>query len=101
MHIHYFISNVLKKVIKWRHELFFNFQIEGNEDQLRQTINDIENRHEMFIKLEKSITELHDMFLDIAMLIENQVYILIDLVHQAILPILWRKERANAVVLFL
>jgi len=29
----------------------------------------------MFIKLEKSITELHDMFLDIAMLIENQVYI--------------------------
>jgi t-SNARE complex subunit (syntaxin) len=49
------------------------FQIEGNEDQLRQTINDIENRHEMFIKLEKSITELHDMFLDIAMLIENQV----------------------------
>ena len=48
-------------------------QIEGNEDQLRQTINDIENRHEMFIKLEKSITELHDMFLDIAMLIENQV----------------------------
>ena len=53
--------------------LSFYPQIEGNEDQLRQTINDIENRHEMFIKLEKSITELHDMFLDIAMLIENQV----------------------------
>lgn len=53
-----------------------NLQIEGNADQLRQTINDIENRHEMFIKLEKSITELHDMFLDIAMLIENQVNIL-------------------------
>jgi t-SNARE complex subunit (syntaxin) len=47
-------------------------QIEGNEDQVWQTINEIENRHEMFINLEKSITELHDMFLDIAMLIENQ-----------------------------
>ena len=39
---------------------------------LRQTINDIQNRHEMFLSLEKSITELHDMFLDIAQLIESQ-----------------------------
>ena len=38
----------------------------------RQTINDIQNRHEMFLSLEKSITELHDMFLDIAQLIESQ-----------------------------
>ena len=29
-------------------------------------------RHEMFIKLEQSIKELHEMFMDIAMLIENQ-----------------------------
>merc|ERR1712088_710528 len=33
-------------------------KIEGNEEQLRQTINDIQN--------------LHDMFIDIAQLIENQ-----------------------------
>jgi len=49
-----------------------HIQIEGNEEQLRQTINDIEARHEMFIKLEQSIKELHEMFMDIAMLIENQ-----------------------------
>ncbi|QQP32484.1 Uncharacterized protein FKW44_024429 [Caligus rogercresseyi] len=46
--------------------------IEGDEEQLKQTINDLENRHEMFLNLEKSISELHDMFIDIAMLIENQ-----------------------------
>jgi len=49
-----------------------HIHIEGNEDQLRQTINDIEARHEMFMKLEGSIKELHEMFIDIAMLIENQ-----------------------------
>jgi len=49
-----------------------HIQIEGNEDQLRQTLNDIEQRHEMFIKLEQSIKELHEMFMDISVLIENQ-----------------------------
>merc|ERR1711962_1223658 len=41
-----------------------HIQIEGNEEQLRQTINDIEARHEMFIKLEQSIKELHEMFIE-------------------------------------
>ena len=54
-------------------QLMGHVKIEGNEEQLRQTINDIQNRHEMFLNLEKSITELHDMFIDIAQLIENQV----------------------------
>ncbi len=75
-------------------QLVGHVHIEGDADQLRQTINDIENRfdsirllriksgvslslcltfrHEMFLNLEKSITELHDMFIDIAMLIESQ-----------------------------
>ena len=53
-------------------QLMGHVRIEGNEEQLRQTINDIQNRHEMFLNLEKSITELHDMFIDIAQLIENQ-----------------------------
>merc|ERR1712008_27815 len=52
--------------------LTWDIQIEGNEDQLRATINDIEQRHEMFIKLEQSIKELHEMFMDIAVLVENQ-----------------------------
>merc|ERR1711902_406857 len=44
----------------------------GGGAKLRQTLNDIEQRHEMFIKLETSIKELHEMFMDISVLIENQ-----------------------------
>jgi len=40
-----------------------HIQIEGNEEQLRATINEIEQRHEMFVKLESSIKELHEMFM--------------------------------------
>jgi len=45
--------------------------------QARQTLADIEARHADIIKLENSIRELHDMFMDMAMLVENQVCILI------------------------
>lgn len=41
--------------------------------QARQTLADIEARHADIIKLETSIKELHDMFMDMAMLVENQV----------------------------
>lgn len=41
--------------------------------QARQTLADIEARHADIIKLENSIRELHDMFMDMAMLVENQV----------------------------
>ena len=41
--------------------------------QAKQTLADIEARHEDIMKLEKSIKELHDMFLDMAMLVESQV----------------------------
>ena len=40
-----------------------HIHIDGDADQLWQTFNDIENCHEMFMNLEKSITELHDAFL--------------------------------------
>ncbi|QQP34855.1 Uncharacterized protein FKW44_022895 [Caligus rogercresseyi] len=39
----------------------------------KQTLADIEARHADIIKLETSIKELHDMFMDMAMLVENQV----------------------------
>ncbi len=42
--------------------------------QARQTLADIEARHADIMKLENSIRELHDMFMDMAMLVENQVY---------------------------
>ena len=39
----------------------------------KQTLADIEARHADIIKLETSIKELHDMFMDMAMLVESQV----------------------------
>ena len=41
----------------------------------KQTLADIEARHADIIKLENSIKELHDMFMDMAMLVESQVYL--------------------------
>ncbi|XP_044131562.1 syntaxin-2 isoform X1 [Bufo gargarizans] len=38
----------------------------------RQALNEIESRHKDIMKLESSIRELHDMFMDIAMLVETQ-----------------------------
>uniref|UniRef100_A0A8C9VVL9 Syntaxin 3a n=1 Tax=Scleropages formosus TaxID=113540 RepID=A0A8C9VVL9_SCLFO len=38
----------------------------------QQALNEIEARHKDIVRLESSIKELHDMFVDIAMLVENQ-----------------------------
>lgn len=39
----------------------------------KQALSEIEGRHKDIVRLESSIKELHDMFMDIAMLVENQV----------------------------
>ncbi|XP_046705353.1 syntaxin-3a isoform X4 [Silurus meridionalis] len=38
----------------------------------KQALNEIESRHKDIVRLESSIKELHDMFVDIAMLVESQ-----------------------------
>ncbi|XP_078063585.1 syntaxin-3-like, partial [Mustelus asterias] len=38
----------------------------------KQALSEIESRHKDIVRLESSIRELHDMFVDIAMLVENQ-----------------------------
>ncbi|XP_030416835.1 syntaxin-3 isoform X4 [Gopherus evgoodei] len=38
----------------------------------KQALSEIEGRHRDIVQLESSIKELHDMFVDIAMLVENQ-----------------------------
>ncbi len=48
-------------------------QIFTNSEQAKQTLQDIEARHNDIMKLETSIKELHDMFMDMAMLVESQV----------------------------
>ena len=49
------------------------FQIQVDTQKAKQQLADIEARHADIMKLETSIRELHDMFMDMAMLIENQV----------------------------
>ena len=41
--------------------------------QAKQSLADIEARHGDIMKLEKSIKELHDMFIDMAALVQTQV----------------------------
>lgn len=40
----------------------------------KQALSEIESRHKDIVRLESSIKELHDMFVDIAMLVESQVH---------------------------
>lgn len=49
-------------------------QIKMDSQMTKQALNEIETRHTEIIKLENSIRELHDMFVDMAMLVESQVY---------------------------
>ena len=49
------------------------FQIIMETQQAKQTLADIEARHNDIMKLETSIRDLHDMFMDMAMLVESQV----------------------------
>ena len=48
-------------------------QIIMETQQAKQTLADIEARHNDIMKLETSIRDLHDMFMDMAMLVESQV----------------------------
>lgn len=50
----------------------FTSDIVIETQQARQALGDIEARHRDIINLEKSIQELHDMFVDMAMLVESQ-----------------------------
>uniref|UniRef100_T1I3I6 t-SNARE coiled-coil homology domain-containing protein n=1 Tax=Rhodnius prolixus TaxID=13249 RepID=T1I3I6_RHOPR len=50
--------------------------------QAKQTLADIEARHADIIKLENSIRELHDMFMDMAMLVESQKRLNLEPTHQ-------------------
>uniref|UniRef100_A0AAY4C7E7 Syntaxin-1B n=1 Tax=Denticeps clupeoides TaxID=299321 RepID=A0AAY4C7E7_9TELE len=50
----------------------FTDDIKMDSQMTKQALNEIETRHTEIIKLENSIRELHDMFLDMAMLVESQ-----------------------------
>ncbi|MCI4391711.1 hypothetical protein PGIGA_G00137530 [Pangasianodon gigas] len=50
----------------------FTDDIKMDSQMTKQALNEIETRHTEIIKLENSIRELHDMFVDMAMLVESQ-----------------------------
>ncbi|XP_065128187.2 syntaxin-2 isoform X1 [Paramisgurnus dabryanus] len=50
----------------------FTSDIISDSQITRQALNEIESRHKDILRLESSIKELHDMFVDMAMLVETQ-----------------------------
>lgn len=66
-------SDELEKMLEQDNPTVFTDGIIMETQQARQTLADIEARHADIVKLETSIRELHDMFMDMAMLVESQV----------------------------
>ncbi|XP_022235381.1 syntaxin-1A-like, partial [Limulus polyphemus] len=62
----------LEEMLESDNPAIFTQGIVIETQKAKQTLEDIEARHADIIKLEKSIKELHDMFMDMAMLVESQ-----------------------------
>lgn len=65
-------SEELEDMLEQGNPAVFTQGIIMETQQAKQTLADIEARHADIIKLENSIRELHDMFMDMAMLVESQ-----------------------------
>jgi syntaxin 1A len=65
-------SAELEEMLECGNSAVFTDGILSDTQQARQTLADIEARHADIMKLEKSIKDLHDMFIDMAMLVEQQ-----------------------------
>ncbi|XP_017162712.1 syntaxin 3b isoform X1 [Poecilia reticulata] len=67
----------------------------------KQALSEIESRHKDIVRLESSIKELHDMFVDIAMLVESQGEIVDNIeqnVSQSVDHIIQAKEQTKRAV---
>ena len=74
-------------------------QILTDTSQAKQSLKDIEARHNDIIKLETSIKELHDMFMDMAMLVEQQVIVAITSCRRIASLVEWTFVRCRPIVL--
>ncbi|XP_078809679.1 syntaxin 3b isoform X6 [Oryzias latipes] len=54
----------------------------------KQALSEIESRHKDIVRLESSIKELHDMFVDIAMLVESQKTVIIVVIVVILLAVI-------------
>ncbi|XP_058789539.1 syntaxin-1A isoform X5 [Phymastichus coffea] len=78
----------LEEMLEQGNPAVFTQGIIMETQQAKQTLADIEARHADIIKLENSIRELHDMFMDMAMLVESQKLIFIVVCLLVVLTIL-------------
>ncbi|XP_072096883.1 syntaxin-2 isoform X1 [Mobula birostris] len=62
----------LEEMLESGNPSIFTSDIISDTQITRQALNEIESRHKDIMKLEASIRELHDMFVDMAMLVEQQ-----------------------------
>jgi syntaxin 1A len=62
----------LEDMLESGNPAIFTQGIITDTQQAKQSLKDIEARHNDIMKLEQSIKELHDMFMDMAMLVESQ-----------------------------
>uniref|UniRef100_UPI00398F514E syntaxin-2-like isoform X1 n=1 Tax=Pristiophorus japonicus TaxID=55135 RepID=UPI00398F514E len=62
----------LEEMLESGNPSIFTSDIISDTQITRQALNEIESRHKDIIKLEASIRELHDMFVDMAMFVEQQ-----------------------------
>lgn len=62
----------LEEMLESGNPSIFTSDIISDSQITRQALNEIESRHKDIMKLESSIRELHDLFMDIAMLVETQ-----------------------------
>lgn len=62
----------LEDMLESGNPAIFTQGIITDTQQAKQSLMDIEARHNDIMKLEQSIKELHDMFMDMAMLVESQ-----------------------------
>ncbi|KAG8122867.1 hypothetical protein E2320_018328 [Naja naja] len=66
-------SEELEDMLESGNPAIFSSGIIMDSNITKQALNEIETRHSEIIKLENSIRELHDMFMDMAMLVESQM----------------------------
>ncbi|XP_074061353.1 syntaxin-2 isoform X2 [Macrotis lagotis] len=62
----------LEEMLESGNPSIFTSDIISDSQITRQALNEIESRHKDIIKLESSIRELHEMFMDMAMFVETQ-----------------------------
>ncbi|XP_029817079.1 syntaxin-2 [Manacus vitellinus] len=62
----------LEEMLESGNPSIFTSDIISDSQITRQALNEIESRHKDIMKLESSIKELHEMFMDMAMFVETQ-----------------------------